>query len=125
MLAPEQRRLEELGSLPVAEAGPEYVGYIVERLLARPNLARSWFELRIEAMRSPEISELMASVLQEGFMADVAFHEARGLTGGRAAVTALHHLVDGAVFDALTVPIDPQGDPIRSVKAAARVLFSD
>ena len=55
-LEPAPARLEKLKKLPTAAAGPAYISYIVERLLAQPDLARAWFELRLEARRSPRAS---------------------------------------------------------------------
>lgn len=121
-LAPDPGRLAQLGSLPTADAGPAYVGYIVERLLAQPDLARAWFELRLEARRSPAIATLVTPVLRDGFAHNVAFHQDRGLPGGPDTVRLLHHLVDGIVFDALTTPIDPHTDPVTVAEDASRTL---
>lgn len=122
-LEPAPAHLEKLKKLPAATAGPAYISYIVERLLAQPDLARAWFELRLEARRSPEISALVMPVLREGFAQDVAFHEERGLPGGADTVRALHYLVDGLIFDALTVQIDPQTDPIDNATRISRTFF--
>lgn len=124
LLAPEVRRVEELGRLPAEEAGPEYVGYIVERLLTRPHLARAWFELRLEATRSAEMGARVGRVLQGGFAADVSFHEERGLPGGEVAVALLHHLVDGIILDAVTMPLRPDADPVADATAATSKLLS-
>ena len=122
-LEPATERLEKLGELAEADAGPAYVGYIVERLLTQPDLARAWFELRLEATRSPDIAALITPVLREGFVQDVSFHEQRGLAGGPDMVRTLHYLVDGIVFDALTVQIDPQTDPVEAAKQTSRTLL--
>lgn len=124
LLQPDPARLEQLAALPAAEAGPEYVAYIVERLIADPDLGRSWFELRLETARSSEIADLLTPVLEAGFAEDVTFHEARGLSGGADAVRSLHHLVDGLAFEALTSPIHPQDDPIEKSRLAARTLLT-
>lgn len=122
-LSPSAERLEELEKLAQADAGPAYVSYIVERLLAQPELAKAWFELRLEARRSPDIAALVTPVLREGFAQDVAFHEGRALPGGPDMVRTLHYLVDGIVFDALTIQIDPQADPVNVAKTASRALL--
>ncbi|HIW30679.1 MAG TPA: TetR/AcrR family transcriptional regulator [Candidatus Luteococcus avicola] len=123
-LTPDPARLEQLATLPAHNAGSEYVAYIVERLLAQPHLGRAWFELRLEAHRSPEIAALVTPVLQEGFAQDVAFHQERGLPGDTETVRTLHHLVDGLVFDALTSPVQPESDPIELARQASQALLS-
>lgn len=117
LLAPDPARLEELAELPVDEAGPAYAGYVVERLMARPNLARALLELRLEAARTPDVAHALTEFLRAGLDADVDFHTSRGLPGGREHVLRLHHLVDGIVLDALTIPLDPDADPIAQVRA--------
>ncbi len=122
-LAPDPARLEQLATLPAHDAGPEYIAYIVERLLAQPNLGRAWLELRLEAHRSPEIAALVTPVLQEAFAQDVAFHQARGLPGEAETVRTLHHLVDGILFDALTTPTRPDSDPMELARRASQALL--
>lgn len=122
LLTPDPDRLEGLAVLPVEEAGPAYAGYVVERLLDRPNLARALIELRLEASRSPDVAAPLATFLRAGLDADVAFHEARGLPGGREHVLRLHHLVNGILLDAVTIPLDPDADPITQARAAATAL---
>ena len=116
LLTPEPDRLEPLSSLPTEEAGPAYAGYVVERLLARPNLARALIELRLEAERSPEVAAPLGQFLRAGFDADVDFHTARGLPGGREHVLRLHYLINGILLDALTIPLDPGADPVAQAR---------
>ncbi|RLZ04452.1 TetR family transcriptional regulator [Kocuria tytonicola] len=124
VLAPDSRRLEELASLDAAEAGPAYAGYVVERLLARPVLARALIELRLEAARNPEVAEPLGAFLRAGFEADVEFHNSRGLPGGRDAVLRLHHLVNGILLDALTIRLDSTADPVAQARNSAAALGS-
>ncbi|GAA1480584.1 hypothetical protein GCM10009624_10240 [Gordonia sinesedis] len=121
-LTPEEGRLATLAEVPVADAPAEYVGYVVERLLADPDLARALVELRLAASRSPEIFEVLAPVLRDGLDADVTFHESRGLAGGRELVLLLHHLVNGLVLDTVTVPLDPDRAPVTVATEATRRL---
>ncbi|WP_313022793.1 TetR family transcriptional regulator [Mobilicoccus sp.] len=122
LLAPNPDRLDELAELPVDDAGPAYAGYALERLLAHPNLARALVELRLEAPRSPEVAQPLTEFLRAGFDMDVEFHAARGLPGGREHVLRLHHLVNGIVLDALTIPLAPDIDPVTQAKDTARAL---
>ncbi|WP_050349230.1 TetR/AcrR family transcriptional regulator [Arsenicicoccus sp. oral taxon 190] len=122
LLAPAEDRLADLERLPSDHAGPEYAAYVVERLLARPTLARALLELRLEASRNPSVAEPLTTFLRDGLDADVAFHTDRGLPGGRDHVIRLHHLVNGILLDALTVPLAPERDPLDEVRLAATAL---
>lgn len=122
LLEPDPVRLADLEALPAHEAGPAYAGYVVERLLARPNLARALIELRLEAARTPDVAQPLADFLRAGFDADVAFHSTRGLPGGRVHVLRLHHLVNGILLDALTIPLDAEVDPVDQAQASAAAL---
>lgn len=122
LLAPDPERVDDLVTLPIDQAGPAYAAYVVERLLARPNLARALIELRLEAARTPDVAEPLAALLQAGFAADVDFHTARGLPGGREHVLRLHHLINGILLDALTIPLDPGAEPAAQASAAVAAL---
>lgn len=122
VLRPDDDRLADLAGLGEAEAGPAYAADVVERLLARPAAATALVELRLEAARTPAVADRLAPFLRAELDADVDFHTARGLPGGRRRVILLHHLVDGIVLDALTTPLDPDADPVRvATDAAARL----
>lgn len=123
LLAPEPDRLAALADVPAAQAAPEYAGYVAERLLARPELARALLELRLEGARSRAVGEPLARFLRAGLAADVEFHERRGLPGGTSYVVLLHHLVEGIVLDAATQPLRPRDDPVATAKDAARRLL--
>lgn len=124
LLAPEPERLEQLALLPAKDATAAYAKYVTDRLLQRPYVAAALIELRLEAARSEEIREVLAPVLHQGFDADVTFHLDRGLPGGREEVLWLHHLVNGAVLDAITIPMHPGSDTGESVARAAHKLTS-
>lgn len=122
-LQPSADRLAVLERVPAGQAGPEYVAYVVERLLAQPDLARALIELRLEGGRSPEIGEPLRAFLRDGLARDLAFHEKRGLPGGREVLLDLHHVVNGIVFDAVTLPIEPGDEPVeRARRLAERAL---
>ncbi|PID98566.1 MAG: TetR family transcriptional regulator [Actinomycetales bacterium] len=122
LLAPEPKRLEQLAGLATDEATAAYVKYVTERLLEHRYLAAALIELRLEAARSDEVRAILAPVLQQGFEADVAFHRERGLPGGSDEVLLLHHLVNGAVLDAITIPMRPGLDVEDVVSQAAKRL---
>ena len=116
LLAPDQTRIEQLAELPIDEAPAAYVSYVTERLLQHRYVAAALIELRLEAARSDVVRAALAPVLREGFEADVAFHQRRGLSGGRDEVLWLHHLVNGAVLDAITITMAPE-TPVSDVVA--------
>ena len=80
----------------------EYVRYIVERLLGRPELSLALFELRLEAARNPALNAILSRTLQQGFDTDVSFHVQAGLPGGAEEVRMLHFAIEGLVLDQLT-----------------------
>ncbi|UAL29160.1 TetR/AcrR family transcriptional regulator [Nocardioides rotundus] len=122
LLAPDPDRLEQLADLPVEDAAAGYATYVTERLLEHPHVATALIELRLEAARSEDVRAVLAPVLQQGFEADVAFHQERGLPGGRDQVLLMHHVVNGAVLDALTIPLHPESPAGDVVAQAARRL---
>jgi AcrR family transcriptional regulator len=110
-LAPDEAVLEPLARRePSLDLLVDYVRYIVERLLARPELPLALLELRLEAVRRPGLYEILSRTLQRGFELDVSFHLQAGLPGGEEAVRLLHFAVDGLVLDQLTPGIDRRYD---------------
>jgi DNA-binding transcriptional regulator YbjK len=102
-LAPDQAVLAPLAERePSIDLVVDYVRYIVERLLGRPELSLALFDLRLEAARNPGLHEILSRTLQQGFDADVLFHVQAGLPGGAEEVRLLHFAVDGLVLDQLT-----------------------
>lgn len=119
---PDPVRLDQLAAVPLAEAEIAYVEYVLERLLARPVLARALIELRLEGARNPAVAEMLGRFLRQGFEADVDFHQGRGLPGGRSRVLMLRHLVDGMLLDALTLPLDSEVDLVAHARKAVESL---
>jgi DNA-binding transcriptional regulator YbjK len=124
-IAPEPGRLDELARVPDEDALAAYTGYVVERLLRNPDLARALIELRLEASRAPDVAEALAPFLRDGLRDDIAFHGERGLNAGETLVPLLHHVVNGVLLDHLTIPLEPQRDPTETAKAAARLLSAE
>ena len=123
LLAPDEDRLRDLAAVTDPEQALEaYLSYVVERLLARPALPLALIELRLEAARTPSLAARLGPFLRAGLEADVDFHAQRGLPGGRETVLALHHLVNGLVLDRLTVPLEPDADPLVTAASIARSL---
>lgn len=118
-LAPEPDRLKELEQLPAESAQQGYLDYVWERLQAERSLPLALIEIRLEAARNPDVAELVTPLLRAGFEADVAFHAARGLSGGADQVLVLHHFINGLLLDQLTIPIAPTVDPKQVLAALA------
>lgn len=123
LLAPSADRLESLARVPMDEAAAEYAAYAAERLLANRHLAAALIELRLEAARSEDVREVLAPFLLRGFAEDARFHADRGLPGGSEGVLWLHHLVNGVVLDAITVPLAPDCSPVEEVRGAVLKLL--
>lgn len=118
-LALDADRLGDLEAVDEELAPSRYVEYALERLLADRSLALALVEVRLEAARSPAVRELVGPFLRGGFADDVAFHARRGLPGGSAAVAGLHHIANGVLLDALTVPLRPDADPLDEARRIA------
>jgi DNA-binding transcriptional regulator YbjK len=121
-IAPDPGRLVELEAVPGSDALVEYTGYVVERLIANPDLARALIELRLAASRSPEVYDVLAPFLRRGLREDIEFHRARGLHEDAAVVLELHHLVNGILLDQLTIALEPESNAVATARAAARAL---
>ncbi|GAA1102853.1 MULTISPECIES: TetR/AcrR family transcriptional regulator [Pseudonocardia] len=102
---------DTVAGLRSGEAGPamfaDHVRDIVRRLGAEREVTLALFELRLEAVRRPEVAEVMGEWLRTGFAADVAYNRAAGLPGGPAEIALFHYAVDGLLLDRLTLSIDP------------------
>lgn len=121
-LEPDRNRLTQLEQATEEESLAEYVGYVVERLTKNPDMARALIELRLEASRDQEVRDALAPFLRQGLSDDLEFHQVRGLGANPRVVILLHHLVNGILLDHLTIPLDPQGDPVATAKEAARYI---
>lgn len=107
-LTPEPEVLAAMTAGPPDRASfAAHIRDIVRRLQADPDVTVAWFELRLEAARSPAVADLMGEVLREAFAADIAYNAAAGLPGGRDEIALFHYAIDGLVLDRLTVSIDP------------------
>ncbi|MDH6466022.1 DNA-binding transcriptional regulator YbjK [Micromonospora sp. A200] len=123
--APDERTLAELGARePSLELFTDYVRYIVERTTAQPELTRALIELRLEAVRRPELARILGDTLRRGYRDDVAFHVAAGLPGGAFEVALLHYALDGLLLDFLTTSIDAGFDPDEVVSALVSRLVA-
>ncbi|GGL98090.1 MULTISPECIES: TetR/AcrR family transcriptional regulator [Micromonospora] len=106
-IAPDERRVAELAARePSVELFTDYVRYIVERTTAQPELTRALIELRLEAVRRPDLARILGGTLRRGYRDDVAFHVAAGLPGGAFEVALLHYAIDGFLLDLLSTSID-------------------
>lgn len=125
-VGPSSERLATLGEEPATiETSVLYIRYIIERLVAEPDLTIALFELRLEARRNPEVAEVVGSTLRLGYREDVAFNADRGLPGESLEIALLHYAIDGVVLDLLTTPIDPDLDLEHVVDTLVRRLVVD
>lgn len=77
---------------------------IVHGVLRHPDVFIALLELRLEAIRRPSLRAALSETIRLNIDADLAFHEACGLPGGRDEVVILHLAVDGLILDQLTLP---------------------
>ncbi|MEU4295240.1 TetR/AcrR family transcriptional regulator [Kribbella sp. NPDC026596] len=124
-LGPDQAVIEPLAERePSLDLMTDYVRYIVERLLGRPELSLALLELRLEAARRPGLHEILSRTIRQGFDADVAFNANAGLPGGAEEVRLLHFAIDGLVLDQLTPgtgrPYDVDAITTRLVRRLVR-----
>ncbi|SME88549.1 TetR family transcriptional regulator [Cellulosimicrobium cellulans J34] len=85
-----------------------YVRDIVRRLTTHREVTLALYELRLEAARRPDLARSLGEWQRAGLDADVAFHEAAGLPGGRREVALFHYAIEGLVLDRLVAPVDPE-----------------
>ncbi|WP_293694669.1 TetR/AcrR family transcriptional regulator [uncultured Agrococcus sp.] len=85
-----------------------YIRDIVRRLLENREVTLALYELRLAAVRQPNLAAPLAAWQRAGFEADITFNEAAGLPGGRREIALLHYAIEGLVFDRLTSSIDPE-----------------
>ncbi|RKN18980.1 TetR family transcriptional regulator [Micromonospora musae] len=102
---------------PSLELFTDYVRYVVERTTRQPELTRALFELRLEAVRRPDLARILGDTLRRGYRDDVAFHVAAGLPGGAFEVALLHYAMDGLLLDLLTTSVDAGFDADEVVSA--------
>ncbi len=97
-------------TVPTAESTVADLLAARDRLLGDRELAIAYFEVRLEAMRKPEVEEVVGEWMRESVRTEVEFAEANGFAGGPESRALFHFAIEGLVFDALTVPTE-QGGP--------------
>ncbi|MFF5171863.1 TetR/AcrR family transcriptional regulator [Micromonospora sp. NPDC000089] len=123
--APDDRRLTELGSRePSPALLTAYLRYVVERTTAQPALTRALIELRLEAVRRPELARILGDTLRRGYRDDVAFHVAAGLPGGAFEVALLRYAVDGLLLDLVGTSVGAGFDPDEVVSVLVSRLVT-
>lgn len=105
------------GKEPTRALFAEYLGDIVERMLANRDVTIALFELRLESIRRPEVAEVLIDFRRAGFAMDVAFNEHAGLPGAAREIALFHYAVEGLILDRLTGPLMP-GEPVDEIVAA-------
>lgn len=107
-LAPAPEDLSRRSSQP---PGPDlfsdYMRDIARRLTTDRDATIALFELRLEAMRRPEVAGVLDRWRREGFAGDVQFNTDAGLPGGPREIALFHYAIEGLVLDRLTGPLMP------------------
>lgn len=100
-----------------------YVRDVVRRLTTHREVTLALYELRLEAARRPDLARSLGEWQRAGLDADVAFHEAAGLPGGRREVALFHYAIEGLVLDRLVAPVDPETSTDEVVDALVAGLL--
>ncbi|HIW90142.1 MAG TPA: TetR/AcrR family transcriptional regulator [Candidatus Corynebacterium avicola] len=95
------------GQDPGPELFADYMRDIVRRLTNDRDATIALFELRLEAMRRPEVAGVLNQWRVEGFAGDVRFNTEAGLPGGAREIALFHYAIEGLVLDQLTGPLLP------------------
>lgn len=103
------------GAKPTPELYADYLRDIVRRLTQNRDVTLALFELRLEAVRRPDVAKLLTSWRREGFAQDVAFNTAAGFPGDESDIALFHYAIDGLLFDRLTGALEPDSDPYEIV----------
>lgn len=80
---------------------------IVRRLTTDRDATIALFELRLKAMRRPEVAGVLDRWRREGFAGDVQFNTDAGLPDGPREIALFHYAIEGLVLDRLTGPLMP------------------
>lgn len=108
LLTPEPEVAARLAARPPSRAlYADYLRDIVRRLTRDRDATLAMFELRLEALRNPDVDDAIGHWLRAGFHADVVFTRDAGLPGGAFEIALFHYALDGLLFDRLTTSIDP------------------
>lgn len=103
------------GPVPPQQSAPppgpdlfaDYMRDIVRRLTTDRDATIALFELRLEAMRRPEVAGVLDRWRREGFAGDVQFNTDAGLPCGPREIALFHYAIEGLVLDRLTGPLMP------------------
>jgi len=96
-------------AIPSADTTAAYLRAARDRLLNDRELAIAYFEVRLEAMRTPEVEEVVGDWMRASVRAEVEFAESNGFAGGPESLALFHFAIEGMVFDELTVPTQHGG----------------
>ncbi|MEM6792078.1 MAG: TetR family transcriptional regulator [Myxococcota bacterium] len=100
---------------------------LVERVNRELDLQRALLELRLEAMRRPKLRTHLANTLRRAVDADLAFHEAARLPGGRFEIVLLHLAFEGLILNTVTLPevLDVAGRDDVTEALTLRLVIDD
>ncbi|QOR72780.1 TetR family transcriptional regulator [Ruania alkalisoli] len=104
-LTPEDAALVEAAARePTRDQWVRLMVELVERALAQPALHVALWEIRLEAVRRPELMPVLTELVRGGFRADVAFLHRSRLPGTAHEVRLLHLAINGLILELLTLP---------------------
>lgn len=108
-LGPTREDLERRASqTPGPALFAAYMRDIVRRLTDDRDATIALFELRLEAMRRPDVAGLLNEWRRSGFAGDIKFNTDARLPGGPRDIAMFHYAIEGLVLDRLTGPLMPE-----------------
>ncbi|XUM04103.1 TetR/AcrR family transcriptional regulator [Streptomyces venezuelae ATCC 10712] len=93
-----------MGHAPSRELVLDLMRWIARRLAAERTCYLGLFELRLEAVRRPELRTQLTQVLRADLDANVQGHLAAGMPGDADTVRLLYFALTGLLLDHFTVP---------------------
>ncbi|MFN8111044.1 MAG: TetR family transcriptional regulator [Thermoleophilia bacterium] len=89
---------------PTRDQQIQLLSGVLRGVFSNADLYIALMELRLEAIRRPALRATLTETVRRNVEADVAYHRASGLPGGRTEVVLLHLCLDGLILDQLTLP---------------------
>ncbi|MEU3063567.1 TetR/AcrR family transcriptional regulator [Streptomyces subrutilus] len=115
------RTRERLVPDPADPTGPPdtrmLLGQLRDRMRRERSVHVAWLELRLEAIRRPELQAELTRFQDADLEANVAWHRDAGLPGDRQGVVLLHLAMLGLIVDDLTVPVLLEPYPVEGLIA--------
>jgi AcrR family transcriptional regulator len=117
-LQPDPERLQETMAVPPTRAlDRQLMRELVDRVTADRAGFLALLELRLEAVRRPELRERLTTTVRDELEANIGFHLDARLPGNRSTVIVLYLAMTGLILEHLTLPDVLGADRLDEVTA--------